>query len=107
MEKILSSLLTKANATLKSKIMFKFSAHWCKPCLKMKDIFEQSSREYVHNCLFCEIDIDDSDGFNFTEIWKITFLPTFVIFDVKTKTILKQWDGCDKKEFLSNVLKYL
>ena len=56
-EEILKTLLKDSS---KKAIIIKFSASWCKPCQKIKDVFERNIQKIPDDSLVFQLDIDDS-----------------------------------------------
>ena len=56
-EDILKNLLKEPS---KKAIIIKFSATWCKPCQKIKDVFERNIEKIPDDCLIFQLDIDDN-----------------------------------------------
>jgi len=49
------------NLALNNKMLIiKFSAEWCAPCRKIKDIVHENVKKLNENIIFVELDIDES-----------------------------------------------
>ena len=56
-----------------------FSASWCEPCRIIKPVFERfSNYTKYENIGFVHVDIDDADQISID--YKITSVPTFIMF---------------------------
>ena len=82
-------------------VLVDFYAQWCGPCKAISPKLHKLSETYT-NITFVKVDVDELQ--TLSEKYKITSLPTFLIFDIgKTKPINKIV-GSDIKK-LENALK--
>ena len=60
------------------KSILYFTADWCQPCKKVKQIIEDINREHFPG-IFQIIDVDIET--DMAETFKISAVPTFILFD--------------------------
>lgn len=66
----------------KKYVFVDFYAQWCGPCKKIAPEIEKLSEQYKNVC-FCKIDVDEVP--ELVNHYKITTLPTFIMFEVTTR----------------------
>jgi thiol-disulfide isomerase/thioredoxin len=84
----------------KKFIILYYGAPWCDPCLNFKK--KINNLDFNDNYVICQIDIDDNENDELTDLYKIKFLPTciFVSLDTNNKVVVKnRIDGYDWIKF--------
>lgn len=64
------------------KTVFYFTAEWCQPCKTVRPIVEQLNRDQS-TAIFQIIDVDDNE--ELAKQFKITSIPTFILFENYTE----------------------
>lgn len=99
----------KALAGEEGKLFFvNFYAEWCTPCNWMDDtVFTDS--EVLHlldsNYVSVKIDIDDLDGYKIKQKYKVSILPTLLIFNSAGQLIARIEETLSSRK-LAHLLKY-
>ena len=83
----------KALAKSEGKIYFlDFTASWCTPCKWMEETTynDPALAEFMSkNCIPVKVDIDDIEGFDLKERYKVEVLPTIIVFDASGKQLAR------------------
>jgi thioredoxin 1 len=68
-------------------VVVDFHATWCGPCKMIAPMFESLDRNYNSAIVFVKVDVDEAN--DIAEKYKVSALPTFMVFwDMKpTKTV--------------------
>lgn len=75
-------------------------ASWCGPCMYMKPIFEELSREYADSHLFAELNVDDAREIAIQ--YGISSVPTFIF--MKGGAIkAKETGAMSKEDFVDKI----
>jgi len=88
------------------KIFIKFGAKWCLPCKMMEaNVFpdEQIQKLLFENYHTLNIDVDNLDGINLRQFFKVEGLPSFIILDSQQNEI-GRYQGVKKIEELRSIL---
>ena len=88
------------------KIFIKFGAKWCLPCKMMEaNVFpdEQIQQLLFENYHTLNIDVDNLDGINLRQFYKVDALPSFIILDSQQNEI-GRYPGAKKIEELRSIL---
>lgn len=73
-------------------ILLDFYANWCGPCKIMSNKIDEYALKY-NNITFYKINIDNND--DIATNFKISLLPTVIIFDVDDEKYSTKIEGCD------------
>ena len=57
-------------------VFIDFYATWCGPCVKIKPVFEELSRQYSGKAIFLKVDVDRCKELSLQ--FKISAMPTFI-----------------------------
>ena len=60
------------------RVVCKFTARWCAPCLKLNPVLSELARESEDTCRFFSVDVDNVDGA--AERYQISSIPHLVYF---------------------------
>lgn len=85
-------------------ILLDFTAKWCLPCRWMeKTVFQdQTVIDWAdQNIIVVKIDVDDFDGINLKEYYKVNLLPTTILLDPKGKIISRKEESMSSDKFVS------
>ena len=88
------------------KIFIKFGAKWCLPCKMMEaNVFPdmQVQKLLFENYHTLDIDVDNLDGINLRQFFKVETLPSFIILDSQQNEI-GRYQGAKKIEELRSIL---
>ena len=85
-------------------ILLDFYANWCGPCKIMSNKIDELANKY-NNVTFYKINIDDND--EIATNFKISLLPTIVIFDGNNQKYSTKIEGCDFDKMESTLEKLI
>jgi thioredoxin 1 len=79
-------------------------ASWCGPCMYMKPIFEELSKEYADKYLFAELNVDDAREVAIQ--YGVSSVPTFIF--IKEGAIkAKETGAMSKEDFVDKIKEIL
>lgn len=90
-------VLSKARES-KQLVVVKFTASWCKPCQKIKPVFEQLAQNNYHTATCIELDVDEVDNNLLTSHFAVRSMPSFV-FIVNNK-VIHTLTGADEAQLI-------
>ncbi len=88
------------------KVFIKFGARWCLPCKMMESnvfpdpVIRQALEENYH---VLDVDVDNIDGINLRQMYKVEALPSFIILD-KHQNIVGRHEGAKRIDELRSIL---
>ena len=88
------------------KVFIKFGARWCLPCKIMEsNVFpDPEIRQLLNeNYHVLDVDVDNIDGINLRQMYKVEALPSFIILD-NNQNIVGKYEGAKRIEELRAIL---
>jgi thioredoxin 1 len=85
-------------------ILLDFTAKWCLPCRWMeKTVFnDQKVIDFAkENVIIFKVDVDDFDGINMKEFYKVNLLPTTLLMDSNGKILDRKEESMNSEFFIS------
>jgi thiol-disulfide isomerase/thioredoxin len=85
-------------------ILLDFTAKWCLPCRWMeKTVFnDQKVIDFAkENVIIFKVDVDDFDGINMKEFYKVNLLPTTLLMDSNGKILDRKEESMNSDFFIS------
>jgi thioredoxin 1 len=89
--------------------VYDFVASWCSPCKLMDETTytDPTLSQYIsENYVVAKVDIDDFDGFALKEKYKVTSLPTILIFNQEGKVVGRYEESMSATKMLDVLKKY-
>ncbi len=87
-----------------NKIVFKFWAPWCSPCVKYGPVFKDFVEQDNSNVVFAEINIDEDESGFFIKKFDIKSIPITILVD-SDMNILNRSNGVLNSEDLKEFVK--
>ncbi len=88
------------------KVFIKFGARWCLPCKMMEaNVFPDPEirQALAENYHVLDVDVDNIDGINLRQMYKVEALPSFIILD-KHQNIVGRHEGAKRIDELRSIL---
>ena len=88
-------------------ILLDFTAKWCLPCRWMeKTVFnDQKVIDFAkENVIIFKVDVDDFDGINMKEFYKVNLLPTTLLMDSNGKILDRKEESMNSDFFISPII---
>ncbi len=98
--------ITNSSAQDGKKVFIKFGAKWCLPCKMMEtNVFPDPEIRKMLSAGYhtLDVDVDNIDGINLRQYYKVETLPSFVILDSKQNMVGK-YEGAKRIEELRSIL---
>jgi len=89
----------------KQYVFIDFYADWCRPCKTIAPFIHKLSEKYNKNTVYCKIDVDNSKLNKIMKLFKISCMPTFVMFDKTDPDNYLQIKGAGNKESIENMVQ--
>ena len=67
-----------------SKVVVKFGAPWCTPCVRIAPTYQNLSQKYSHDIVFLEVDVDQAENPILTFV-QVSGIPRFVAYHKQKK----------------------
>lgn len=86
-------------------VMLDFYASWCSSCASMKPYIEEIKRENCNNLQIIHIDIDKIQNKKYSQMYTVTGLPTYILFNSKGKAVYKM-EELDPRVLKQQITKF-
>ena len=101
-----TAIVTNKTKHNKRYLFIDFYAHWCGPCRTIAPTLDKLSQQYAKNTVYCKINVDIK-AFNPTmKGFKITCMPTLVLYDMLNNTVVGEVKGADEDAITKLLEKY-
>ena len=89
---------------MKEVKVYKIWAPWCGPCKMLAPVFEQVKEENSDKYDFIEVNADDDDNLPLIDKLEVRNLPTIVIYDSTSDSVIAKKSGLMSKQEICSML---